>query len=206
MSTKPLNKKKDTPKRLPQEQRRQQIVLEAMKIINEEGFASFTTRRLAKNIGISEPALYRHFDGKDEIIISVILKMDELWGEVEKKLSNIAEPKEKICQFIMSHFRHIESNPDVLSVLFADEYIRLDEKIKSRVEHVVNQRFAFLDNLFTELSESKIICGKNPKAITMIVMGSIRMTILNWRNMDYSYSLTECGEDICCNLVNMIFN
>ncbi|MFA5499276.1 MAG: TetR/AcrR family transcriptional regulator [Candidatus Cloacimonadia bacterium] len=192
-------------KRLPQEQRRQQIIQKAMELINDEGFAAFTTRRLAKKVGISEPALYRHFENKDDIIINVILELDKFWLRVERELYDIQEPKERVCHFIMSHFKHLSQNPNGTAILFAEEYIRLEENIQSRVSNVITKRYIYLRRLIGELLADKIICGENEEAIALIIMGSIRMTVQNWRNANYSYSLTRYGEDICCNLVNMLF-
>lgn len=191
-------------KRLPQDERRQQIIREAMRVINEEGYSAFTTRRLAARIGISEPALYRHFESKDEIIISIIEKMDELWQDLFKDIEKFGSIEEKICHFIMSHFRYIEKNRDILAVLFADEYLRLHQNIKSRLYEVTGKRFTYLVDFLREGIVTGKIKGNNPQALAIIVIGAIRTTALNWRNSNYAYSLSEFGEDICINITKMM--
>ena len=193
-------------KRMTQSERQKQIVAEAMKIINREGYAAFTIRRLAREIGISEPAIYRHFASKDEIIISIISRMDDLWSELDLLLQGIDDDdiEEKFCTFIMMHFRYIENNPDILAVLFADEYIRLNKAVREHLYRVTDKRFNFLNELIEKIIESNMTKGINPKALAIIIVGAIRTTALNWRNANYSYSLVEMGEDICINLANMI--
>jgi len=176
-----------------------------MKIINEEGYPAFTTRRLAKRVGITEPALYRHFKGKEDILINVIQELDKIWTETHSELERIKDPKKRICHFISAHFKYIERNPDILAVLFADEYIRLENNVQLKVSHMIDKRVEYLNTFLSTLLEGKIICGENARALTLIIMGSIRMAARNWRNKNYSYSLTKYGEDICCNLVNMLF-
>jgi len=191
-------------KRMPQEERRKQIVDEAMKIINREGYAAFTTRRLSREIGISEPALYRHFASKDEIIISIISRMDELWNELESIIHNINNIEEKFCTFIMMHFQYIEKHPDILAVLFADEYIRLNENVKHHFYRVTDKRFHFLKKLLEAIKETNLRKGTDLDALIIIIIGAIRTTALNWRNSNYAYPLTVMGEEICINLANMI--
>ncbi len=193
-----------TTKRLPQDERREQIIKTAMKIINDEGYAAFTTRRLAKKIGISEPALYRHFANKDDIIVSILMKMEKLWTDLASELEKTEDMEEKICLFIMSHFRYIENNRDILAVLFADEYIRLNAYIRDRLREVTGKRFNYLEKLLNEGIEAGQIKGSNPRSMTMIITGAIRMTALSWRNQNYTFSLSEIGENICINLANML--
>jgi AcrR family transcriptional regulator len=190
--------------RMTQAERREQIVKMAMKIINEEGYAAFTTRRLADKIGISEPALYRHFANKDEIIISILMKMEELWSGLLTEVDKVSSVEEKICLFIMMHFHYIENNRDILAVLFADEYLRLHEKIRSMMYEVTGKRFTFLLTLLENEIAAGRIRGNNPRALAIIIIGAIRTTALNWRNSGYSYSLSEFGEDICISLTNMM--
>ncbi|MEA1972657.1 MAG: TetR/AcrR family transcriptional regulator, partial [Candidatus Cloacimonadota bacterium] len=53
-------------------ERQQQIVVTAIKLIANKGIQNLTTKNIANEIGISEPALYRHFDNKLEILKAVI--------------------------------------------------------------------------------------------------------------------------------------
>lgn len=46
---------------------RQTILDQALKLFVEQGFTETTTRDIAKACGISEGAIYRHFESKDEI-------------------------------------------------------------------------------------------------------------------------------------------
>lgn len=44
------------------------VVAEARALVNEEGLEALTTRRLGERLGVKGPALYRHFQNKQEII------------------------------------------------------------------------------------------------------------------------------------------
>jgi AcrR family transcriptional regulator len=50
---------------------RQRIVEAAAELIDAEGLAGFSTRRLAEKLGVRGPSLYNHFATKDEILDAV---------------------------------------------------------------------------------------------------------------------------------------
>lgn len=47
--------------------RKQQILQEATRLFSKEGYDKVTIKQLAKAVGISEPALYRHYPSKEAI-------------------------------------------------------------------------------------------------------------------------------------------
>lgn len=57
--------------------RKEEIINRAIGIAVEKGFKSVTIKSLAEACGITEPAIYRHFRNKDEIIIAVIDRLQE---------------------------------------------------------------------------------------------------------------------------------
>ena len=50
---------------------KQQILRAAMKLFSERGLAATTIRDIAKESGYTNPALYKHFDGKDAVALPV---------------------------------------------------------------------------------------------------------------------------------------
>lgn len=59
--------------------REEDILDSALKLIDEGGSAAFSFRGLAKALGSSTATLYRHFSGKEELIVCVV---DRALGEV----------------------------------------------------------------------------------------------------------------------------
>ncbi|WP_034092442.1 TetR/AcrR family transcriptional regulator [Streptacidiphilus albus] len=66
---------------------RERIVAAAVALVDAEGLAALSTRRLAAELGVSGPSLYNHFATKDALLDAVI---DHVLGEVD--LSMWAEP------------------------------------------------------------------------------------------------------------------
>ncbi|MEY9967091.1 AcrR family transcriptional regulator [Streptacidiphilus sp. MAP12-16] len=59
---------------------RERIVAAALRLVDAEGLAALSTRRLAAVLGVSGPSLYNHFATKDALLDAVV---DEVVGEVD---------------------------------------------------------------------------------------------------------------------------
>ncbi|MEM8756311.1 MAG: helix-turn-helix domain-containing protein [Planctomycetota bacterium] len=59
-------------RRLPADQRRQQLLDVALVLFAERGYARATTAELAKAAGVTEPVIYRHFASKRDLFVALI--------------------------------------------------------------------------------------------------------------------------------------
>ena len=51
---------------------REKILACACELYLETGLPGFSMRKLAKNVGVTAPALYRHYDGKEKVLADVV--------------------------------------------------------------------------------------------------------------------------------------
>ena len=52
--------------------RKGQILAAALSVFAERGYSSGSMREIADRVGVSEPAIYRHFSGKDALFLALI--------------------------------------------------------------------------------------------------------------------------------------
>ncbi len=62
--------------RVSTEIRQEQIIDQAIKIIHQKGYSGLSIRELATQVGITEPAIYRHFRSKEDIVLGILERMD----------------------------------------------------------------------------------------------------------------------------------
>ena len=55
--------------RLTSEQRRQQVLVTAVRLFHQKGYARTSLQEIADEIGITKAAVYYHFSGKEEILL-----------------------------------------------------------------------------------------------------------------------------------------
>jgi AcrR family transcriptional regulator len=69
--------------RLSASERRHAIIGAALRVFSERSYAGATTAQIAREAGISEPILYRHFPSKKELFFACL---DEVWGDLRDSL------------------------------------------------------------------------------------------------------------------------
>jgi AcrR family transcriptional regulator len=67
------------------EGRRGQILDAALAVFGEKGYEAGTMREIAARVGVSEPALYRHYESKEAILADIVATAgDRISGEMGK--------------------------------------------------------------------------------------------------------------------------
>ena len=66
------------PRRLPAEERRRTIVLAALRVFSSGSYAGSTIAEIAREAGVSEPVVYRHFESKRDLWAACL---DAAWEE-----------------------------------------------------------------------------------------------------------------------------
>ncbi|MBA3381793.1 MAG: TetR/AcrR family transcriptional regulator [Actinobacteria bacterium] len=69
--------------RLPAAERRRELVEAALRVFSEGSYAGATTAQIAREAGVSEPILYRHFASKRELYFACL---SEAWQRIQLRI------------------------------------------------------------------------------------------------------------------------
>jgi AcrR family transcriptional regulator len=191
--------------RLSTEERQLQIIDEAIKIIHEKGYHALAVRELAARVGVSEAALYRHFKNKEDIIRGILNRMWQGGVSVEQKLERLSDPKEKLDLFITSQLEYFEKYPEMTSVVFSEDIFQPSESLNRRLEQVINYRLKIVRKLLDEARNKYNIVDIDTEDLSIVILGYVRMSVLEWRRANFSYSLKERGQRLLDTLKKIIF-
>lgn len=191
--------------RLNTEQRQEMIIDEAIKIIHAEGYQSFSIRELAKRVKISEPAIYRHFLNKEDIILGILNRMLDFDHLLEKEILSPITAQNKVRQFIQFHFDFLEKNHEMTSILFAEDMFDQSDILRKRLLFIIQKRRALLNTIIEEGKLNNEIVNVDTQDLLTIVFGMIRMIVLEWRLSNFNFSLSLRGKNAIKSLDELIF-
>jgi AcrR family transcriptional regulator len=100
----------ETKQRLPKEARRQAVLDTACRVFSRLSYRGATTAEIAREAGISEPILYRHFGSKRDLYLACL---DEAWRSFREGAG-----------------RAIAEDPDRCLGAIADAYMARDKRIR----------------------------------------------------------------------------
>lgn len=173
--------------------RKESITMTAIEIIDEIGIQGLSIRELAKRQGITEAAIYRHFESKQAIVISVLnfftySVLNIIKSIEEKRL----KPKDGILFFIISHTEFFEQHRAITSVVFSEEIFRDNDVVATTMREI----FSIRSNYITSLVEAAQRQGELTKTFTSeeftdIILGLLRRLTLKWRISGYNFSLKD---------------
>lgn len=170
--------------------RQQEIIDSALDIISEKGMENFTIKKLAHARGVSEPALYRHFESKQNIMILIISQYRNSILDLFDKLIESGIPStEKIEKFYLEIIRSFQEKPALSTILFSEELIRHDKDLSKEIYAIINMMHSRIEKILKICRKNKELKSDIPCSdLAWIIMGTMRMVITRWRIAGYSYN------------------
>lgn len=106
-----------TPRGRAKADRREALLSAAAALFAEHGFARVSLEDLGSAVGISGPAVYRHFESKQAVLAALLVGVsDDLLSGGQDVVSAAASDTEALGSLIRFHVDFALSNPDVIRV------------------------------------------------------------------------------------------
>lgn len=127
------------------EKRHQEILNSAMKLFNENGYPGTTTASIAKEAGVTERTMFRHFKNKQvlffECIFSIVGELSDLWQQEMKEGAGVG--MDYLRAVARSYGKFVLQNPDKCMFfvhLFSYRGMpEVDEVFKNYIEDSLNE-------------------------------------------------------------------
>ncbi len=179
-------------------ERQQEIMDQAVFLIAENGIQGLTVRNLAKRIGVSEPALYRHFRSKTDILLGILDHFALASEGMREMLSRTDCPSlEQLEAFLVSTLKKFQERPEITAVIFAEEIFQNEPRLTEKVANIMRKH---QESLLTVLTRGQA-CGMirsdvSAEGMTLLIQGSIRLLVSRWRMTGYGFDLAEEGRGL----------
>ncbi len=185
--------------------RKQQIIAAALSLIRESGLKNLTIKHLSQQVGISEQAIYRHFDNKAAILTALILQFNQTLSAMLKDVATSKNILINISGIIMTHLAYFNEHPEMAALVYPEEVFRAEPLIRPQIEATIEKRIRTISGM-VRLAQKKrdINPNYNPDNIALIVFGAIRILITNWRFSGFSFDLIEKGNSLTNDLCSML--
>jgi len=184
-----------------------EIMEAAIERIDKYGIQNLTIKNLASDIGLSEPALYRHFAGKNEILMSLLefFKM-----EMKNRLKNISvqpgtNAGDELRAIFSNQLQTFTNKPAIVSVIFAESIFHFDDGLSNKVSEIMDLMQEYVSANIKKGQENgqygKLI---NISTLTTIIIGGIRLTVLKWKLSGHKSNLVKDGKGVLDGILKMI--
>ena len=131
--------------RKPADERKTEIAVAMLRLADELGPDRLTTQAVADAVGLTQPAIFRHFPTKRDIWLAVAdLISDRLTAGWSKAMSASDDPATRIASLIIVQLRQIEAMPAIPAILFSRELQGENDDLRQSVFSLMTQLVASL--------------------------------------------------------------
>ena len=174
---------------------RREEILQALAQMLEstEGASRITTVKLAKQVGVSEATLYRHFPSKARMFEGLIEFIEEsLMSRINRILDEEKDTLERIRLVMQLILVFSERNPGLTRILSGHALMFENERLRERI----NQLFERIETQLRQiLRERKLREGKSfpvdEKILAAQLLGQVEGSLNRFVRSDFKYKPTE---------------
>lgn len=178
--------------------RQVQIINAAIKLMGEGGIQKLTTKNLALEVGVTEPALYRHFSNKIDILRQVLeyLKSRILY-RLDTIISSGKSPGEMLEELVGRQFEAFSRRPEIVVVLLSEGLYQNHPELSQSVFSIMQESAIRYIRVIEEGQELGLFRRDiAARQIAFMLMGSMRFCVIQWHLLGNSYSLVSKGEEL----------
>lgn len=188
-------------------ERQVEIIEAATKRIDNYGIQELTIKNLASDIYLSEAALYRHFKSKNDILVALLrYSILEMRQRIEVISSNDElTPIEKIKGVFNSQLESFVAKPAIVSVIFSEGIFQFNKELSSILKEMMDMMHEYISMLIEKgQADNKIRKSIGSGTQTIIIMGSMRFTVLKWKLSGHQADLVKEGNTVLDGILKMI--
>lgn len=131
-----------TPAKLPADERRAVTVEAVVELAAEQNPSDITTSAIAKRMGLTQGALFRHFPSKDAILQAVMEWVaDQLLSRVDAAALAASSPLSALEAVFLAHIDFVVQHPGVPRILFG-ELQRAEATAPKRLVQTIVRRYS----------------------------------------------------------------
>ncbi len=176
-------------------QRQSDILQESIKLIADKGIQGLTIKNLANAIGVTEPAIYRHFENKQKILIGILSLLKNNREDFIKSLHDTnANSLEQLKDLFQMRFKYFAKNPAIASIIFSEELFRNDPLLSEKVFEIMKENQKIILQVIKVGQKTSVIkSGVPANQLAFIITGALRLNVTKWRLSNYSFDLEKEG-------------
>lgn len=182
----------------------EKIIKATFEILQEEGFAKATTKKIAAKAGVNEVTIFRNFTNKNNLVEAT---KEYYLYKLIKKLEEIFEFEEddEIEEYLkISFFGILNLSDEDLSILrVAMEEVRQNPEKRILISDITDVVLNKLEDFFKLKMEKGIIRKLNPKSLAIMCFGMLFQSVILWKiyNHDLEFETNFYADD----LLNIMF-
>lgn len=163
--------------------RRQQILESLALMLEQSPGARITTAKLAKEVGVTEAALYRHFPSKGKMFEGLIEFVEEsVFSRINRIMQEETTSEAKIEAILTLVLAFADKNPGICRILMGDALAGEKDRLRTRVSQLFERLETQIKRILREAAiregkRSTLVASKASNLLVAMVEGRIHQFV-----------------------------
>ncbi len=172
---------------------RKDIILEqAMELIIENGLGELTMSKVARRMGFTEPAMYRHFQNKQDLVVSLIQLVSGYFEDLFEKFDQDESPEVLFPKYFEALLQYLEKVRGVTILFLSESAFNRDQVTRQALQNMFqgqNKRIAAY--LEKAAARGEIASGVDPAAAALVFLGTVQAITTRFLLSSQEFSTTK---------------
>jgi len=176
---------------------REVILTVALRLFSERGYDGVGIRDIAKEIGIRESALYKHYNGKQDIFDSILKDIERRYKDftfippenMVSFLSGESDAREELFRISVTMFQFYlktEYGSQLRRMLTIEQY-RTSEASKFFRELIIDNGLDYISGVFADLVKDGIYIDADPMVMALQFYSPLYLLLSKYDNQPEKY-------------------
>ncbi len=193
-------------KRKSVQERKEEVFSAINQIIAEKGFSEVSTTEVAKKLGVTQPAIYKYFNSKDEMILYYLDYIEQQLKEILKKAKSKDDIEDQLRTIYKEYLLFIEKTKIIPRIIFSDViYLGSDKKL-NRLKEILQNFEKHIKEIFKDGKQKGLFSKYDEEALVKFFTGSILSQSLDWMINNMSYPLSSKADYLFNHFKEGFFN
>lgn len=194
--------------RKDRETRRQQIVKATLQIITKHGLKELTSKRIAKAVGITDAAIYRHFPNKEAILIEVLQLFSARVATIHKTILSSDEPVFKKLELLFQEkSRRLIEHPEQTLLMRSAMVFRGHPKLRRSAVEMLDEYKADVISVLRQGQSSGAIDQRiDPEHLYHCIIGGLYFLTERWETSGRGFDLPQEAAKLWNSMQYMLSN
>lgn len=162
--------------------RAQQLVQAAFALLADIPLAELSTRQIARRVGVSQPAMFRHFRSRDALLVAVVdSARDTLGAEAVKLLEAREDAVTTLERLAATLMRYVQDNPGLPRLLFSDG-AGSGEGMRAALGRLLTMQRSLVAQIVRDGQRSGLLAPQvDPTRAAWLFVGMLQGLVLQWQ-------------------------
>ncbi len=155
--------------------RKETILQAAMELIVENGLGELTMSNVARRMGFTEPAMYRHFRNKQDLVISMIHRISGCFADIFQEFDQNDPPGVFLPSYFEALLKYFEKVRGVTILFLSESAFNRDQTIRDELQIMFqNQNKRISGYLEKSARRGELLPNVDPIAASLVFLGTVQ--------------------------------